>query len=75
MSSGIETEKVEEEDILVLAEGVVERRVLGSSAEQDLDLIEHPGVQLRRIYYPSANDCGGPTLSYRPLVKSSNSSP
>ena len=75
MSSGIETEKVEEEDVLVLAEGVVKRRVLGSSAEQDFDLIEHPGVQLRRIYSPSANDCGSPTLNYRPLVKSSNSSP
>lgn len=75
MSSGIETEKVEEEDILVLAESVVERRVFGSSAEQDLDLIENPGVQLRRIYYPSANDCGRSTRIYRPLVKSSNSSP
>ena len=50
MSRGIETEKVKEEDILVLAEGVVERGVLGRSAEQELDLIEDPGVQLRRIY-------------------------
>ena len=50
MSGGIETEKVEEEDILVLAEGVVQRRVLGSSAEQELDLVEDPGIQLRRIY-------------------------
>lgn len=44
MSSGIETEKVEEEDVLVLSEGVVERRILGSSAEQDLNLVEDPGV-------------------------------
>lgn len=44
MSSGIKTEKVEEEDVLVLSEGVVERRVLGSSIEQGLDLVEDPGV-------------------------------
>ena len=33
MSSSIETEKVEEKDVLVLPEGMIERQVLGSSAE------------------------------------------
>lgn len=75
MSSGIETEKVEEEDVLVLSEGVVERRILGSSAEQDLDLIEYPSVQLRCICCSSAMYRRPPALGYRPLVKSSNSSP
>ena len=75
MSSCVETKKVEEEDVFVLSEGIVERCILASSAEQDLDLIENPSVQLRCICYSSAIDHGNPTLGYRPLVKSSNSSP
>lgn len=62
MSSRIETEQVEEEDVLVLSQGVVEGRVLGSSAEQGLDLIKDPGVQLRCIYCLSATDRSRPAL-------------
>ena len=62
MSSRIETEQVEEEDVLVQSQGVVERRILGSSAEQGLDLIEDPGVQLRCICCSSATDRGRPAL-------------
>lgn len=75
MSGGIETEKVEEEDVLVLSKGMVERRILGSSAEQNLDLIKDPGVQLRCICCSSALRCECPVHGYRPFVKSSNSSP
>ena len=57
MSSSIEAEKVEEEDVLVLSQGVVERRILSSSAEQNLSFIEDPGIQLRCICYSSAVKC------------------
>ena len=75
MSSGIETEKVEEEDVLVLSEGMIEGRILGSSAEQGLGLIKDPGVQLRCICCLSATHRSRPALVQRPFVKSSNSSP
>lgn len=75
MSSCIETEEVEEEDVLVLPKGVVERGILGSGTEQGLDLIEDPGIQLRCIWYSSAIECGSSALGSGPFVKSSNSSP
>ena len=66
---------MEEEDVLVLSEGLVERRVLSSGAEQTLNLLEDPGVQLRCVCCSSAVESDMTTHGYRPFVKSSNSSP
>ena len=66
---------MEEEDVLVLSEGVVERRILSSGAEQTLNLLEDPGVQLRCVCCLSAVECDMTAHGYRPFVKSSNSSP